>query len=207
MVKRETLKVEGMSCASCALRIEKNLSALPGVKSAAVNFATEKAVVEYDDQMVNEEALEEAIKRLGYGIVKEAAPSKSKVDLKITGMSCASCAAKIEKKLSKIEGVFRASVNLATERATVEFDASRVKVGALIEAVEDLGYGAERAEEIPSDREKEAREREIGRLRRELVMAAVLSLPLVLAMILTVLRVEAFAFLHDWRLQLALATP
>ena len=207
MIKKETLKVEGMSCASCALRIEKNLNGLPGVKSAAVNFATEKAVVEYDDEVVDEKTLEEAVKRLGYGVAREAAPSRGKVELKITGMSCASCAAKIEKKLSKIEGVFRASVNLATERATVEFDASRVKVGALIEAVEDLGYGATRVEEITADREKEAREREIGRLRRELVMAVVLSLPLVVAMILTVLRVEVLAFLHDWRLQLALATP
>ncbi|MCL6614863.1 MAG: heavy-metal-associated domain-containing protein, partial [Firmicutes bacterium] len=149
MIKKETLKVEGMSCASCALRIEKNLSALPGVKSAAVNFATEKAVVEYDDEVVDEKTLEEAVKRLGYGVAREATPAKGKVELAITGMSCASCAAKIERRLGGIEGVLRASVNLATEKATVEFDASRVKVGALIEAIEDLGYGAARAEEIP----------------------------------------------------------
>jgi Cu+-exporting ATPase len=205
MAKKEILQIEGMSCAACALRIEKNLSKIPGVKQATVNFAAEKAAVEYDPAVATTGQLEEAVKKLGYGIIQTAQPEE-KVTLKITGMSCAACAAKIEKRLSKMDGVNQAAVNLATEKATVEFDRSRLKVADMIAAIIALGYGAEQEQEASPDREKEQREKEIKRLRRELIISAALSSPLILAMILTLFGIN-IPLLHDWRFQIILATP
>jgi Cu+-exporting ATPase len=205
MEQKEVLKIAGMSCAACALRIEKNLAKIAGVKQATVNFATEKATVAYDDMQVSDQMLEAAITKLGYGIIRENEP-ENKVTLRITGMSCAACASKIEKKLNKLEGVIRATVNLATERATVEFDADKIKIAALIATIVGLGYGAEKEPELSPDREKKRREQEIKRLRTELIIAAVLSSPLILAMILMLFKIN-IPFLHDWRFQILLATP
>ena len=205
MDKKEILQIEGMSCAACALRIEKNLSKIPGVKQATVNFATEKAAVEYDPAVATAGQFEETVKKLGYGIIQTAQPEE-KVTLKITGMSCAACAAKIEKRLGKLDGMIKAAVNLATEKATVELDRSKLKVSDVIAAISALGYGAEKEQEMSPDRDKEQREKEIKRLRRELIISAVLSAPLILAMILTLFGIN-IPFLHDWRFQIILATP
>jgi Cu+-exporting ATPase len=205
MDKKTTLKISGMSCAACALRIEKGLAKLPGVKQANVNFGTEKATVEYDSTQTGEQNFETAITKLGYGIIQEKS-ADDKVTLKISGMTCAACAARIEKKLNKLDGVIKATVNLATEKATVEFDVGKIKVSDLIAAIVGLGYGATRDQELSQDREKEQREKEITRLRRELIISAILSAPLILAMILSIVGIN-IPFLHDWRFQMLLATP
>lgn len=206
MIQKESLKISGMSCAACAARIEKGLSKIEGVISANVNFAMEKATVEFDDTQVNAQKFEEVINKLGYGIIKEKAAGESKVELKITGMSCAACSAKVEKKLYKLEGVSKANVNLTTEKATVEYDSSEIKVSEMIKAIQALGYGAEKAEEITKDREKEQREKEIKGLRLTLIISAVLSSPLVLAMILSLLHIDVPS-LHNPYFQLIIATP
>jgi len=131
--------------------------------------------------------------------------SKSEV-LKISGMSCAACSARIEKKLSRMEGIQNAAVNLASEKAVVEYDSSKIKISDIIKAVEELGYGAERAEEISADREKEQREKEIKRLRLELTVSAVLTSPLLFAMILMLINADIPVF-HNPYFQLAFATP
>jgi len=206
MDRKETLKISGMSCAACAARIEKRLNKLEGVKKATVNFAIEKAIIEYDDAVVSTEKFSEVIKQLGYEVIEEKAPAESKVNLNLTGMSCAACAAKIEKKLNKLEGVQKATVNFATGKATVEYDATKVKVSDMIKAVETLGYNAARAEEVSRDREKEQREKEIKRLRTELIISAVLSSPLIIAMLFTLMGID-IAFLHNEYFQLIVATP
>jgi Cu+-exporting ATPase len=205
MDKKEVLKINGMSCAACALRIEKNLAKIPGVKRATVNYATEKATVEYNNEQASKRIFEETVTKLGYKVIQEAA-LENKVTLKISGMSCAACSSKIEKKLNKIEGVTKAAVNLATEKATIEFDNTKIKVAELIVVIVALGYGAEREQELSGDREKEQREKEIKRLRRELIISAILSAPLILAMVLTLFGIN-IPFLHDWRFQIILATP
>ncbi|MGE5581729.1 MAG: heavy metal translocating P-type ATPase [Bacillota bacterium] len=205
MAIKEVLKIDGMSCAACALKIEKKLNKVPGVSLANVNFATEKAAVEFDEALVSREVLEKTIVNLGYGVAKENL-SGNKVSLKISGMTCAACAAKIERKLNKLEGVTQASVNLATEKANVEYDNTRVKLSEIIAAITGLGYEAVREEEISRDREKEQREKEIKKLRRELITSVVLSSPLILAMVLSLIGLN-IPFLHDWRFQIALATP
>lgn len=206
MKKKEEIKIAGMSCSACALKIEKNLAKLPGVKEVSVNYATENATVEYEDAEIDRDKLEETVNNLGYRIIKEDSPAENKVTLNISGMTCAACAAKIEKKLAKLDGVSKASVNLATGKATVELDPTKVSTPEIIKTIVNLGYGAEKAEELTGDGEKEEREREIKRLRREVVFSAILSSPLILAMFLTIIRMD-IAFLHDWRFQLIVATP
>ncbi|NLW59176.1 MAG: copper-translocating P-type ATPase [Firmicutes bacterium] len=204
MDQKKTLKITGMSCASCAARIEKVLNKQEGVKRATVNFALEQATIEYDDQLVREQQLHEIIRRLGFNVI--GAEPAGRVVLNLQGMTCAACAARIEKKLAQLSGVHKAAVNLATEKATVEYDVTRVQVADLIKAVEDLGYQAVQAEAVGRDREKEAREKERNRLRKELTMAVILSSPLLLGMVVSLLGID-LPLLHNEYFQLIIATP
>ncbi|WP_041715091.1 heavy metal translocating P-type ATPase [Acetivibrio clariflavus] len=205
MDRKETFKISGMSCAACAARIEKGLNKLEGVKKASVNFAMEKATVEFEDSVINSSKISEAVKKLGYEAVKEDDGYKTKIELKITGMSCAACSARIEKRLNKFEGV-KASVNLATQRASIEYDSSKIKSADLIKAVEALGYNAEKVENVSQDREKEEREKEIKKLKWEFIASAVLSSPLLLAMVFMLVNID-IPFLHNEYFQLIIATP
>lgn len=206
MIQKQSLKISGMSCAACAARIEKGLSKLEGVKTSNVNFAMEKAMVEFDKSLVDVQRFEEVINKLGYKVIKKKEADENKVELKITGMSCAACSAKVEKKLSRLEGVSKANVNLTTEKATIEYEPSEIKVSDMIKAVRSLGYGAEKAEEVTRDREKEQREKEVRTLRITLIISIILSSPLIAAMILTLLQVDV-PYLHNPYFQLAIATP
>ncbi len=130
----------------------------------------------------------------------------NKETLKISGMSCVACAARIEKQLNKTQGVKKAVVNFATEKVSLEYDSSKVKVPDMIKTVEALGYNAESAGEVSRDREKEQREKEIKRLRIELIVSVVLSSPLVTAMLLTLVNID-IALFHNEYFQLIVATP
>ncbi|MEN6462633.1 MAG: heavy metal translocating P-type ATPase [Syntrophomonas sp.] len=209
MLRKESIKISGMSCAACAARIEKGLNKLEGVNNANVNLAVEKATVDFDDKVVNPDKLEEVIEKLGYGVIKETPAEETQAELKITGMSCAACSAKIEKSLNKIDGINKAAVNLTTERASIQYDTSLVKVSDMIKTIRALGYEAEKAEDISRDREQEQRQKEIWQLRTTLIISAILSSPLLLAMFLSVLRIETpwLSLLHNAYFQLAIATP
>ena len=128
---------------------------------------------------------------------------------KIVGMSCAACAAKIEKKLSKQGGVVKATVNLATEKASVQFDPEEIKISDMIKTVKALGYDAEKSEDVTKDREKDLREKELRSLKINLVISALLTSPLLLAMILGITRLEVpwLAILHNPYFQLGIAVP
>jgi Cu+-exporting ATPase len=129
--------------------------------------------------------------------------------IKISGMSCAACSARIDKRLNKIEGISSATVNLSTEKATVEFDTSKISSETIIKAIEALGYGAVVQQEVNRDKEKVEREKEIKALRFSLVSSAILTFPLLLAMVLSLFFMESpvVKFLHNSYFQLALATP
>jgi Cu+-exporting ATPase len=129
-----------------------------------------------------------------------------KETLKISGMSCAACSARIEKVLGRLDGVQSAVVNLASEKASVEYDSSKIKVSDIIKAVEGIGYKAERADEISADMEKEQREKEIRRLRLELVISAVLTAPLLFSMLLMMAGIDIPLF-HNEYFQIIIATP
>ncbi len=205
MDRKESFKISGMSCAACAARIEKGLNKLEGIKQANVNFAVEKATVEFEDNSVSSSQISEAVKKLGYEAVKEEDKDGTKIELKISGMSCAACSTKIEKRLNKIDGV-NAAINLATERANIKYDSAKVKSAELIKTIEALGYKAEKIENVSKDKEKEQREKEIKRLRAELITSAILSSPLIMAMLLTLVNID-IAFLHNELFQLIVATP
>ncbi len=135
---------------------------------------------------------------------------KRKATVLITGMSCASCAARIEKGLARVPGVHGVVVNLAAEKAAVDFDPAAVGEEKLVGAIEKLGYGASLeapAGEEAADRERELRRRELRRLRLLLAASAALSLPLLAAMSASLPGLHALRFLHDPWVQLALATP
>ena len=126
------LKISGMTCAACSARIEKGLSKLAGVEKAAVNLASEKAVVTYDPAQINPEVMAEKIHDLGYAVVKD------KVEFAITGMTCASCANRIETRLNRLEGV-TAVVNFANETATVTLPEG-MPAQTVIDTVRATGY-------------------------------------------------------------------
>ena len=198
------LKISGMTCAACSARIEKGLSKLAGVEKAAVNLVSEKAVVTYDPAQINAEVMAEKIHDLGYEVVKD------KVEFAITGMTCAACAARIEKGLLKLPGVYAANVNLATEKAVVEYNGSELTITEMQAKVKQLGYEAHTMETGQgADREKDLREAEISNQKKRFFLAAVLSFPLLLAMI-----GHSFGVFHSFSsffmqplVQLVLATP
>jgi len=209
MKNKETIKIAGMSCAACAARIEKGLKKLEGVNTATVNLAMEQATVEYDDKLIKPQQLKELINKLGYEVIQDKNDEVRQVSLKITGMSCAACSARIEKKLNSLEGVKLAHVNLTTERASISYDPGLIKVGDMISVVKELGYSAAKIEEINQEREKEQKENEMRNMAFSLLASVLLSIPLVTAMVLSMvnINISALAILHNQYFQLAVATP
>ena len=139
---KESIQISGMSCAACAARIEKGLKQIAGVESVNVNLALERATVEYDEKLVAREQIDRVVQKLGYEVIPEK--SDEQVDLKISGMTCAACAARIEKKLNSLQGVKLANVNLATEQARVLYQPGQVRISEIIQNIQNLGYNAER---------------------------------------------------------------
>ncbi|HUW67699.1 MAG TPA: heavy metal translocating P-type ATPase [Candidatus Nanoarchaeia archaeon] len=170
-IKKANISVTGMTCASCAQNIEKGLNKLPGIHKAVVNLTTEKAMVEYDPALVNPGQFNTTITDLGYGVVKDS------VTLRLTGMTCASCAQNIEKGLRKLDGVYKVSVNLPTEKGHIEYDSAKITIKELVKAVKDIGYGAEEMQGSDVDQEHKAREKEIQSQKRNLIIALILAVP------------------------------
>ncbi|HJV45718.1 MAG TPA: heavy metal translocating P-type ATPase, partial [Bacillota bacterium] len=202
-IKQTTLPITGMTCAACAARIEKGLKKLEGVSDANVNFAMEQASVQFDPKVLDVSKLEERIEQLGYGIVKEG------VDFNITGMTCAACAARIEKGLNRMEGVTKATVNLALETAHVEFMSATVTPEDMVNKVNQLGYGAMLKNE-QNDQETDHRQREIVKQQQRFIFSAILTFPLLWSMVshfsFTQFIWVPDLFMNPW-FQLILATP
>lgn len=198
-----TLNITGMTCAACANRIEKNLTKVAGVLKANVNLATEKATVSFNPSEATIEDLIEKIKKTGYSVQEE------KVQLSIIGMTCAACASRIEKGLKKVNGVTNAAVNLATEKAKIEFIPGTTNVDQLIDAVKKAGYDANVIGENDEDYERSAREKEYKTQKIKFTVGALLSIPFLVQMI-SDFTMEygngGFFHLNPW-LQLLLATP
>lgn len=172
---KKDIAITGMTCSACANRIEKGLSRMDGVDSAAVNFATEKAVVTYAKDQIDIGAIEEKIRALGFDTVKEEA------DFQITGMTCSACSARIEKVLSKMEGIQSANINLALETGKVRYDPAVMKAADIITKIKAMGYGAELKSEIPNGTE-DHRQKEIRHKTRLFFISAALSFPLLWTM-------------------------
>ncbi|GIW26244.1 heavy metal translocating P-type ATPase [Meiothermus sp.] len=210
MSKELQIGVQGMTCAACVNRVERGLKKAEGVELAQVNLATEQASVVYDPEKTSPAALVEQVREAGY------TPVVAEVAFGVTGMTCAACAARVERALKKLDGVLEASVNLATERATVKFLPASTGLAQLKRAVRDAGYGVIEAasDKNRTDAEREARQREIASLRRAFTVAYYFSVPLFLLAMLPMLWMPAHMFLRSlfpepvWNgVMLALATP
>lgn len=175
-MNKEIIKIGDMHCAACAQRIEKEISKLSGVESASVNFATESLHVSYDAGKVSLSAIKNAIEKIGYSVIEER--KNNSIVLPIGGMTCAACSARIERALNKTEGVLHASVNLATERAAVEYDPATIRLSGIKEAIQKTGYTVLSLESGGGDRDKERKEKEIRTLRTKFIVSAVFGLPL-----------------------------
>ena len=164
-----SLPVTGMSCAACSRRVEKALSKVDGVSSASVNLATGRARVEYELGSVSERDLIGVVEGSGYGV------DSRKADLGVTGMSCASCVGRVEKALKKVPGILDVSVNLATEKATVEYLADAAEPRDFERAVEGAGYGMTQDDEGSGESGETPAEVEYRKLRRDFLLAAILT--------------------------------
>ena len=173
-LKQIEFPIEGMTCASCATRIEKNLNQLPSVQ-AAVNFASEKARVNFDESQIKIDKLISAIEKTGFHIIPQS------IQLKIYKMTCAACAGHIESALNKLPGV-TATVNVASETANINFIPGAVAIDDLITAVINAGYGASEISETSRSEEKSRRLTAYHHELRMFWISAALTLPLVLQM-------------------------
>jgi len=166
--ERARIPITGMTCTTCAATIEKGLAETAGVEQARVNFASEKASIEYDPNKISLARIKDTISQLGYGTTTR------KSIFPAGGMTCASCVARVEQALSDVPGVITANVNLASEKATVEY-IEGTEFAELRRAVEDAGYElgseAETLEDVTT-----AAQREIKRVRNRVIFAAVIGL-------------------------------
>jgi len=199
-----TLRLTGMSCASCAQTIEKALKRTDGVAEASVNFAAETASVQFDPSRANRAVLVAAVRGAGYDV----AEPEGQVRLRISDMSCESCARTITKALRKRAGVLEARVNFASEVATVRFEPGTVSVDDLIETVRQAGYTAVESGEAAAGEEDLSVE-EMRRARRHMIVAWAFTVPIIAIMVPFMSGLEALApyqTLYEWAMVL-LALP
>ena len=153
---KKNYQLGGISCQVCVNKIEKKLSKLEGIKEATVNLSTEKLSVDYDETILKEEIIIETVKKLGYEIEEES--DLKDVELDIDGISCQVCVNKIEKKVSKLNGVKSVIVNLANSRGKIVYDSDVIKLSEILEVMKKMGYTGTKHEESSEnlkDREKE----------------------------------------------------
>ena len=178
-MKKETLNITGMTCASCAKAVERSVKRLGNINSADVNLATEKLVVEFDESQVTLDEIKEAVKKAGYGVEEEKNDILRDVTIPISGMTCASCAKAVERAIKKLPGIREVSVNYATEKARVLYDPGSTRISEIKNAVSKAGYKpmeVEAGEQV--DRERERREKERKTLWTKFLVAVIFTAPL-----------------------------
>jgi Cu+-exporting ATPase len=164
------LGIDGMTCASCASRVERGLVKLAGVEHASVNLASERAVVEVKDPNQPVQDVIQAVELLGY------IPRVAEVEIAVDGMTCANCSARVERTLNRHPAVVEASVNLATEKAWVRYVPASIDVDGLMQLISDVGYQPRLVAE-QQDQEEAARTRSLTLLRRNVILSFALSVP------------------------------
>ena len=201
-----TLPITGMTCANCAMTIERNVKKLPGITDVQVNYANENATISYEAVTTGISEINAAITRAGYGI------TATNIHLPITGMTCANCAATIERVLNRMEGVLSAQVNYANESAEITFIPTVTDQKSLIHAIEKAGYGVagtDREDLSAEEAVDVARHEEILKQSRTFWVGVAFTLPLFLFSML-----RDFQLIGEWAFQwwapwfmMILATP
>jgi Cu+-exporting ATPase len=195
--KKIVLNIGGMSCINCARTIEKALTKLNGVTHATVNLAAEKALIDYNPDIVDQKTIEDTITEVGYQVIHE------KISIQVGGMTCVNCAKTIEKVLNTKEGVYNAVVNFATERVLVEYNSNQISLPAIKKTIQDVGYEViEPEQKSLEDAEGKARKRHIQRLKILLATSIALTTPIMVLMWLQPLPME-----QNNILMFVLATP
>ena len=170
-MKTEKIKIEGMSCSSCAAKVEKTINQLLGVQQANVNLTTNTLTLTYDEEVLNQNEIEKSIEKLGFKVKK----NEKNYQFKVKGMSCSSCSSTIEKTVNQLEGATQASVNLTTETLNVTIDTDLIKVSQIKEALEKKGF------ELVTDSNTTAEiteDSEVNSLRKRLIISIIFTLPL-----------------------------
>ena len=177
-LRTTVIPVKGMHCATCAQVITKSIYKREGVEKADVNYATEKAVVEYDPSKISIEQIGDAIREVEYEpVLPSESETSREVTLRIIGMTCAACVAAVEKALKKVDGVDEAVVNLATEKAFVKYNPQKVSILDLRNAVRGAGYDVAEEEEV------DVYQQGLEDARRRMLFAWSLTIPIIIWMI------------------------
>ncbi len=176
-MQKESIQIGGMTCAACAKRIEKVTMKLNGVSSSNVNFSTEKLNIEFDEQKVSVPAIKEAVLKAGYEVLEKS--KEKEITIPIQGMTCAACATRIEKVVSKLEGVSSASVNFATEKLVTKYNPDTVRISHIKQTISKAGYKALEIEtKAAIDEDKIKKQKEIKQLWIKFMVSAVFCIPL-----------------------------
>lgn len=197
MAHKIDIPVTGMTCAACASAIEKALPKVAGIKNVVVNFSSERVSVEFfdPDNPPSLQSIIEALKSEGYGA------ATVRMDFAVKGMTCAACVGAVERALKELYGVLNITVNLAAEKASVEYIPTIVSFEDFKRVVRETGYTAEQITEEFVDREQKKREQEFQILKKQFIISAILTVPVVIASMLPV------PLLSNWYVLFILATP
>ena len=170
---KKNYQLGGISCQVCVNKIEKRLSKLEGIKEATVNLSTEKLSVDYDETILKEEIIIETVKKLGYEIEEES--DLKDIELDIDGISCQVCVNKIEKKVSKLNGVKSVIVNLANSRGKIVYDSDVIKLSEILEVMQKMGYTGTKHEESSENLKDKEKEEHLKREFLEFKIAIIFS--------------------------------
>lgn len=174
-MNNKSFKIEGMTCSACANRVERAINKLEGIERANVNFATETLTVDFNNEKLNSQKIEEAVVKAGYGVKKNV----KTYDFKIEGMTCSACANRIERVTKKLEGVESSTVNFATEKLTIKVDEDKISYGDIRAAVDKAGYKLIKEED--KDKEKQVKEKnEASRLLTRFIASLIFTVPLLI---------------------------
>lgn len=197
MVSRIDIPIKGMTCAACAAAIERALPKVEGIKRAVVNFPAERATVEFKDpeKPVPLEEIIKTIKGEGYDV------NILKMDFLVKGMTCAACVAAVERALKELYGVISVNVNLATEKASVEYIPTIVGFEDFRKVIKESGYEAETITEEFVDKERLQRQKEYERLKKLFIVSALLTFPIIIGSMFKL------PLLSNWYILFILATP
>ena len=202
-IRQVDLTVGGMTCAACSSRVERGLKKIEGVGEANVNLATGKAHVNYDPEKTTVPAFIDAICNMGYEVKSE------KLILPVGGMTCAACSSRVERTLNKLSGVLNAHVNLATEKATIDYFPDKVGIADIKRTIDDIGYFIkEEEEETQREIEKEDEDvKKVKEARNRLITAWAFTGPMtILMLVMWFTHVHFLHLYHQW-IMFLLATP
>jgi Cu+-exporting ATPase len=176
-MQQQTMKIIGMTCAACAMRVEKVTAKLPGVSRSSVNLATERLTIDFDEQKLSLTDIQAAVADAGYEAAEDM--TDREITIPISGMTCASCSQRIEKSVGKMAGVRESSVNLATEKATIRYNPSEVRISQIKAMIVKLGYTPlESTSAHATDADRLRKQKDIRTLWTKFIVSAFFSIPL-----------------------------